>query len=104
MKRLSQNEFDLMVKEYGRYGQGDPDYVTLNTCLDIIEWMCKEKDYDDVFLVVGKKGNFVQVRGRDGVEKLEREIEELRKKRVVRHKRKTIERCLNMMVENMEVR
>ncbi len=105
MKRLLQLQDQCIYihKYYNRYKSDQVDMTTAKTCFDILHWMDNQEQFNNVVYAAGMQYNgkkYAEIIGNE--ERLEL-VEKLFKNKSIRHKRKTLDRCLKLLFEDMYI-
>ena len=105
MKRLLelQDECMYIFDSYNRYKGDTVDMTTSQTCFDILHWMSERKEFDNVIYAAGVKCDGERYKEIIGEKEKEELIESLFKDKMIRHKKKTIGRCLELLLQDMYV-
>lgn len=105
MKRLVdlQAQCNYIYDCYSRYKGDNIDVTTAHTCFDILNWMSKEDQFNNVVYAAyeEKKGkNYADIIGQQGRKEL---VQKLFKDKSIRYRRKTLDRCLTLLLEDMYI-
>ena len=98
-----QDQCNYIFDYYNRFLGDAIDVTTARTCFDILKWMDKKEEFNNVIYAAGRKQsgkNYGELIGEDGKKKL---VERLFKDKRIRHRRKTLERCVENLVKDMYV-
>lgn len=98
-----QDQCNYIYDNYNRYNEEIVDVTTAHTCFDILHWMEGKEQFNNVVYSAGKeqKGkNYGELIGEKGEKEL---VERLFKDKRIRHRRKTLERCVKNLVKDMYV-
>lgn len=105
MKRLVnvQGQYNYIQDCYGRLRGENVDIVTINTCFDILNWMSKKDEFNNVVYAAyeEQKGqNYQKILGEEGRMAL---VEEINKDKSVKRRKTTLDRCLKCLLKDMYV-
>ena len=81
-----EDECNYIWQHYGRY---ECDATTSQTCMEILHWM-EVREEQDYGKILGKKGK-------------EELRERLFKDQEIRHRRKTLDRCLDLLLKDIYI-
>lgn len=102
MKRMMklEEECKYIWQNYGRY---ELDCVTCETCMEILHWMEEKEEFSNLIYAGAcqlKGQNYGEKIGVKGKEKLR---ERLFKDQRIRHRRKTLDRCLTFLLKDIYI-
>ena len=98
-----QDQCNYIYDYYNRYQEDIVDVTTAHTCFDILNWMDRKEEFNNVIYAGGREWsgkNYGELIGEKGKKEL---IERLFKDKRIRHRRKTLERCVENLVKDMYI-
>ena len=99
-----QDQCNYIYDYYNRYSEDIVDVITAHTCFDILNWMSQKDEFNNVIYAAGIKQdgkNYGELIGEKGKKEL---VERLFKDRRIKHRRKTLERCVGNLMKDMYVK
>lgn len=98
-----QDQCNYIYDYYNRYKGDIVDVTIAHTCFEILNWMDKKEEFNNVVYAGGREQsgkNYGELIGESGKKEL---IERLVKDKRIRHRRKTLERCVEKLVNDMYI-